>query len=189
MRELLCPPGRSGQEHSPPEQMHSGALVSGSSRPLAVLPPLKSGIDAKMKKSDQPREGAGRAVEAAGSEGKPRTALSSSEPTEDHGCRRAQGPPSYQGGGNQEQRDQALSSSPAAISTSVDLGTQVHGPAALGYACLHQEPLSSLPPEPGSGPEEQQCGTAEPQRGSHYKLLWFLRTLSPKLGAFICHAI
>lgn len=160
-RELLCPPGLSGQEHSPPEQTHSAALISRSSRPLAALPPLKSGIDAKMK-SDQPHEVAGRGVEAVGSEGGPHAALSPSEPTEDHGCRRARGPPSYQGGRNQEQRDGAASSSPAAISRSVDLGTQADGPAAPGYACPHQEPL---------GPEEQQCGTIQPQRGPH-KLLW-----------------
>lgn len=185
-RELLCLPRLSGQEHSPPEQTHSGALISRSSRPLAALPPLKSGIDAKMK-SDQPHEVAGRGVEAVGSEGRPHAALSPSETTEDHGCSRARGPPSYQGGGNREQRDGAVSSSPAAISRSVDLGTQADGLAALGYACPHEKPLSLLPPQPGSGPEEQQCGTIQPQRGPQTTLA--LSILSPKLGAFICHAI
>lgn len=76
-----------------------------------------------------------------------------------------------------------------AISRTPDLGIQADGLAARGYACPDQELLPSLPPEPGSGPEDQQRGTAEPQRGTPYKLLRVLRILSPKLGAFICRAI
>lgn len=85
----------------------------------------------------------------------------------------------------------ALCSSLVAISRPPDLGIQADGPAALGYACPDQEPLPSLPPEPGSGPEDQQRGTAEPRRGTPYKLLWVLRKPFSKAWCIYlpCHLI